>query len=97
MLRSSQEDIAERPVALEDSIPPPRYISDTVIRRAMTKRRRKATSPAMERRMRFGQDEREGKPVMMHLGGAAGWGREDEWRVASEIEAEDAEKFPTSR
>jgi hypothetical protein len=60
--------------ALEDSMPPPRYISETVMRRAMTKRRRKAIRAATVRRMRFGQDEREGMPVMKHLGGAAGWG-----------------------
>jgi hypothetical protein len=71
MLRSSQ-DGADRPIALEDSIPPPLYISDTVMRRAITKRSRKETNPAMTRKMRLGQDEREGVPVMMHLGGAAG-------------------------
>ena len=70
MLRSSQEVVADMPVALEDSMPPPRYISETVMRRAMTKRRRKAISATTVRRMRFGQDEREGMPVMMHLGGA---------------------------
>ena len=45
MLRSSQEDTAERPVALEDSMPPPRYISrTTVMRSAMTKRSKKETA-----------------------------------------------------
>jgi hypothetical protein len=33
----------------------------------MTKRSKKATSAAMVRRTRFGQDERDGMPVMVHL------------------------------
>jgi hypothetical protein len=70
MLRSSQEDMEDNPDALEDSIP--RYISVTVMRRAITKRSKKATNAMIVRRMRFGQDEREGEPVIVHLGGAAG-------------------------
>jgi hypothetical protein len=79
-------------VALELSTP--LLISDTVMRRAMTKRSKKETSATMVRRMRFGQDGRVAVAVIVHLGGAAGRGREGDWRAAVVIEAESGGKVP---
>jgi hypothetical protein len=97
MLRSSQggtevkEDMGTRE---EDSEPPPSYIWRTMMCTATMKTSMRTKRPAMERRIRFGQDGRVAVAVIVHLGGAAGRGREGDWRVAVEIEAEDPEKFP---
>ena len=47
--------------------------------------------------MRLGQGEREGMPVMEHLGDADDGGLDGDWRVAVEIEAEDDRKVPRLR
>ena len=51
----------------------------------------------MVRRMRFGQDEREGVSVIVHLGRRGRRGREGDWRVVRRDRGrETAEKFPSA-
>src|SRR5277367_1143586 len=78
-------------------MPPPSYISRTTTRTATMKMSVRTKRPTTERRIRFTKDGRVAFAVIVHLGGRGRRGREGDWRVVVEIEAESSGKVPGAR
>jgi hypothetical protein len=75
-------------------MPPPSYISRTTMRTATMKMSVRTKRPTTERRIRFAQDGRVAFAVIVHLRERGRRGREGDWRVVVEIEAESDGKVP---